>query len=146
MVRPFSPWWGEFPSFTRRSPCAQEPQRCLTTVSAFAPDPVGQRLQFGDARVLVTKALQWNGPAVEAEGRAAKARVSGVKHLLPVDGDRHPTPDTLDLHAALAAVADEFEIVAIRAEDLALRHFTAEGPEPRKCHARTRGRTHSLRE
>jgi acetyl-CoA synthetase len=44
---------------------------------------------------------------------------------LLVDGGRHPTPDTLDLHALVDEAADEFEIVPTQAEDLALLHFTS---------------------
>jgi acetyl-CoA synthetase len=44
---------------------------------------------------------------------------------LLVDGERHPTPDTLDLRLLLAAASDEFEIVPTLAEDLALLHFTS---------------------
>jgi acetyl-CoA synthetase len=43
---------------------------------------------------------------------------------LLVDGGRHPTPDTLDLHALVDEAADELEIVPTQAEELALLHFT----------------------
>jgi acetyl-CoA synthetase len=87
---------------------------------AFGPDPVCQRLQLGDARVLVTTALQY-----ERKVAPQRKEFPGLKHVLLVDGDRHPTPETLDLHALLAAVADDFEIVPTRAEDLELLHFTS---------------------
>jgi acetyl-CoA synthetase len=88
--------------------------------SAFGPDPVSQRLQLGDGRVLVTTALQYKRKVAPR-----RHELPGLKHVLLVDGERHPTPDTLDLHALLAEVADEFEIVPTLAEDLALLHFTS---------------------
>ena len=49
----------------------------------------------------------------------------GLRHVLLIDGERHPTPDTLDLPALLDQAADEFEIVPTQPEDLALLHFTS---------------------
>jgi acetyl-CoA synthetase len=88
--------------------------------SAFGTDPVSQRLQLGDGRVLVTTALQYKRKVAPR-----RHELPGLKHILLVDGKRHPTPDTLDLPALLAEAADEFEIVPTQAEDLALLHFTS---------------------
>jgi acetyl-CoA synthetase len=88
--------------------------------SAFGPDPVCQRLQLGDGRVLVTTALQYKRKVAPR-----RHELPGLKHVLLVDGDRHPTPETLDLNALLAEASNEFEIVPTLAEDLALLHFTS---------------------
>jgi acetyl-CoA synthetase len=88
--------------------------------SAFGPDPVSQRLQLGNGRVLVTTALQYKRKVAPR-----RHELPGLKHVLLIDGARHPTPDTLDLPALLDQAADEFEIVPTQAEDLALLHFTS---------------------
>ncbi|HEX6760501.1 MAG TPA: acetate--CoA ligase [Propionibacteriaceae bacterium] len=88
--------------------------------SAFGPDPVSQRLQLGNGRVLVTTALQYKRKVAPR-----RHELPGLKHVLLIDGERHPTPDTLDLPALLDQAADEFEIVPTQAEDLALLHFTS---------------------
>jgi acetyl-CoA synthetase len=88
--------------------------------SAFGPDPVCQRLQLGDGRVLVTTALQYKRKVAPR-----RHELPGLKHVLLVDGDRHPTPGTLDLNALLAEATDEFEVVPTQGEDLALLHFTS---------------------
>lgn len=88
--------------------------------SAFGPDPVSQRLQLGNGRVLVTTALQYKRKVAPR-----RHELPGLKHVLLIDGERHPTPDTLDLPALLDQAADEFEIVPTQPEDLALLHFTS---------------------
>ena len=70
--------------------------------------------------MLVTTALQYRRKVAPQ-----RHEFPGLKHVLLVDGDRHPTPNTLDLHTLLAGAADEFEIVPTSAEDLALLHFTS---------------------
>jgi acetyl-CoA synthetase len=69
---------------------------------------------------LVTTALQYKRKVAPR-----RHELPGLKHVLLVDGDRHPTPDTLDLHALLTAASEEFQIVPTQAEDLALLHFTS---------------------
>ena len=88
--------------------------------SAFGPDPVSQRLRLGNGRVLVTTALQYKRKVAPR-----RHELPGLKHVLLIDGERHPTPDTLDLPALLDQAADEFEIVPTQPEDLALLHFTS---------------------
>ena len=88
--------------------------------SAFGPDPVSQRLQLGNGRVLVTTALQYKRKVAPR-----RHELPGLRHVLLIDGERHPTPDTLDLPALLDQAADEFEIVPTQPEDLALLHFTS---------------------
>ena len=56
-----------------------------------------------------------------------------MKHVLPVDGDRHPTPNTLDLTQRSLPSPTNSRSWRSRAEDLAVLHFIAEGPEPRNA-------------
>ncbi len=90
--------------------------------AAFGPEPARQRLELGDARVLVTT------PTVY-ERRIApfRAELPGLRHVLLVpDGGDAPAPaGTEDLRALMAAAPDTWEIPPTSAEDPALLHFTS---------------------
>ncbi len=89
--------------------------------SAFGPEPIRQRLEIGDGRVLVTTEAIYRrkvGPIREA--------LPGLRHVLLVG--EHGTanvPGTLDLGQLMAAASTEFEIPATAPEDMALLHFTS---------------------
>lgn len=88
--------------------------------SAFGPEPVRQRLHLGTGRVLVTtKALYRKKVA------PLRDTLPELRHVLLVDADGSPEPETLDL-ARLLAEADPIDAVAdTQPEDMALLHFTS---------------------
>ncbi|TQJ33692.1 acetate--CoA ligase [Arthrobacter sp. SLBN-122] len=88
--------------------------------SAFGPEPVRQRLHLGDGRVLVTtKALY--------RKKVAPVRdfLPGLRHILLVDADGSPEPETLDLAELLAQADPTGEIAGTQPGDMALLHFTS---------------------
>lgn len=88
--------------------------------SAFGPEPVRQRLHLGDGRVLVTtKALYRKKVA------PVRDSLPGLRHILLVDADGSPEPDTLDLAELLAHVDPTGEIEDTQPGDMALLHFTS---------------------
>jgi acetyl-CoA synthetase len=88
--------------------------------SAFGPDPVRQRLHLGGGRVLVTtRALYRRKVAALRDG------LPELRHVLLVDADGAPEPDTLDLAALLDAADPLAEAEPTRPGDDALLHFTS---------------------
>ena len=104
--------------------------------AAFGPDPVRQRMELGDARVLVTT------PALYQKKVAPiRDRVPGLTHVLLVgsSGDALGAPATpvaagidtaavpggLDLAALMGETPSEFATADTSHEDLALLHFTS---------------------
>jgi acetyl-CoA synthetase len=89
--------------------------------SAFGPEPIYQRLDRGDGRVLVTT------PALYRR-RVAPVRDSlpFLEHVLLVGGDEDDRPDcALGFDDLLAAASEGFEIEPTDPEDMALLHFTS---------------------
>ncbi|HEX6198153.1 MAG TPA: acetate--CoA ligase [Jiangellaceae bacterium] len=85
---------------------------------AFGPEPVRQRLELGDAVVLVTTPELY-----KRRVKAARGSLPQLRHVLLVgDADE---PDTIDLRAALDAADDEFEVPPTVPDDMALLHFTS---------------------
>jgi acetyl-CoA synthetase len=88
--------------------------------SAFGPEPVRQRLEIGDGRVLVTTRTFY-----ERSVAPIRESLPGLDVLL-TDGIEGELPDgTRALPALLDAASDEYEIGATDPEDLALLHFTS---------------------
>ncbi|HEX6568737.1 MAG TPA: acetate--CoA ligase [Acidimicrobiales bacterium] len=89
--------------------------------SAFGPEPVRQRLELGDGRVLVTTPSLY------------RRKVAGIRHLLPrlqhviLVGGEHDSDvhGTLDYHHLVATASDDFTIPPTDPEDMALLHFTS---------------------
>jgi acetyl-CoA synthetase len=87
--------------------------------SAFGPEPARQRLEIGDARLLVTTPVLYRKKIAPIRGS-----LPGLEHVLltgPLEGE----PDVLELDALLGAVDADFEIPATDPEDPALLHFTS---------------------
>ena len=88
--------------------------------SAFGPEPVRERVEQGQGRVLVTTAKLY-----------AK-KVAPIRHLLPAlefvllvaEGDE-AIPETLGLNRLMAEAGDTYTIQPTDPEDLALLHFTS---------------------
>jgi acetyl-CoA synthetase len=89
--------------------------------AAFGPEPIRQRLQRGDARVLVTT------PALYERKVAGLRDALDVQHVLLVGGTGGLAgqPDLHDLEVLLEQASDVFTTVPMDAEDMALLHFTS---------------------
>lgn len=89
--------------------------------SAFGPEPLKARMTIGHARALITT------DALYARKVAAwRHELPELRHvLLTRTTDRPLPPDTIDLAAALAETAENFEIAQTQPEDRALLHFTS---------------------
>ena len=88
--------------------------------SAFGPEPVAQRMQLGDARILVTDATLYRRKCRDLAGR-----LPGLTHILLTGGDVPDDPLVQDLDRLLAAESDAFAPVATAPEELATLHFTS---------------------
>jgi acetyl-CoA synthetase len=90
--------------------------------SAFGPDPIRQRLQLGDGRVLVTT------PALyEKKVAPVRADLPGLEHVVLIG--EHPGAVTgsgmHDFAALMDAAEPVHEITHTEPEDMALLHFTS---------------------
>ncbi|GAA4355481.1 acetate--CoA ligase [Microbacterium rhizosphaerae] len=88
--------------------------------SAFGPEPVCQRLELGSGSVLVTTRSLYLKRVADERGR-----LHALRHVLLVDADGAPEPDTLDFAALIAEAPPYGRIAAMDAEDMALLHFTS---------------------
>jgi acetyl-CoA synthetase len=89
--------------------------------SAFGPEPLKARMTIGHARALVTTDALY-----ERKVAAWRRELPELRHILLVrSGDRPLPADTIDLTAALADAAPDFEIAPTGPEDRALLHFTS---------------------
>lgn len=88
--------------------------------SAFGPDPVAQRLELGDARVLVTTADLYRRKVAER-----RASLPGLEHVILVGPGAEELPGTLSFGGLTAAAPDRFTIPPTSPEDMALLHFTS---------------------
>ena len=88
--------------------------------SAFGPEPVRERLQRGDGRVLVTTESLYRRKILPIRNELA-----GLRHILVVSGSAGVPGGCHDFDALLSAAAPEFVIAATGAEDPALLHFTS---------------------
>ncbi|GAA1470477.1 acetate--CoA ligase [Microbacterium thalassium] len=88
--------------------------------SAFGPEPVRQRLDLGSGAVLITTRALY-------KRKVARQRddLPSLRHVLLIDADGDPEPDTVDLAAAIADVPDYGPIAETGPEDMALLHFTS---------------------
>jgi acetyl-CoA synthetase len=88
--------------------------------SAFGPDPVRQRLQLGTGRALVTTRALYRKKVAPIRDSLPELR-----HVLLVDADSDPEPDTLDLAALMAGAPPYGQMATTQREDMALLHFTS---------------------
>jgi acetyl-CoA synthetase len=88
--------------------------------SAFGPEPVRQRLELGDARVLVTTRALY-----ERKVAPVRDALPGLRHVLLVGPPGDEPPGTLALAPLLDAAPEEHEIPDTDPEDMALLHFTS---------------------
>ncbi|MCK5826464.1 MAG: acetate--CoA ligase [Desulfuromusa sp.] len=88
--------------------------------SAFGPEPIAQRLERGDARVLVTSERLYRK-------KVAKLRSSlpQLEYVLLTDSDADQADNVLSLPRLLADASPTFTIPPTDPEDMALLHFTS---------------------
>ncbi|HLO25109.1 MAG TPA: acetate--CoA ligase [Geobacteraceae bacterium] len=88
--------------------------------SAFGPEPIRQRLERGDARILVTTERQY-----EKKVAGLLERLPQLKHVLLTDAAEDRAAMVLSLPRLMAAAADTFAIPPTAPEDMAVLHFTS---------------------
>ena len=90
--------------------------------SAFGPEPVRQRLDRGDGRVLIT-----TEPLYRMKVAAIRQILPQLEHVLVVgaDGRVSDIAGTHDLGSLMESQSDDFTIGPTSPEDMALLHFTS---------------------
>ena len=89
--------------------------------SAFGPEPVRQRIDIGQGRVLVT-----NRRLYERKVAPIRDQLPSLEHVLLIDAEHDdPAAGTLALASLLAAADPHHEIPPTDPEDPALLHFTS---------------------
>ena len=86
--------------------------------SAFGPEPVRQRLERGDGRVLVTTPVLYRRKVAPI-----RDLLPALKHVILVGGGSHP--GVLDFDSLVSGASPDFEIPPTDPEDMALLHFTS---------------------
>jgi len=93
-----------------------------TLLSAYGPQPLRQRLDLGDARVLVTTSALYRRKIAQIRGD-----LPGLRYVLVVDDER-PTDraaDVVHLRSLLASASPTCHVAETGPEDMALLHFTS---------------------
>ncbi|HEY9639440.1 MAG TPA: acetate--CoA ligase [Coleofasciculaceae cyanobacterium] len=88
--------------------------------SAFGPEPIWQRLERGDAKVLVTTEALYRQKVAQI-----RERLPQLQHILIADAAAHLETGVWSLEQLLAEASPEFTVVPTAAEDMALLHFTS---------------------
>ncbi|MFB2772405.1 acetate--CoA ligase [Pelatocladus sp. BLCC-F211] len=88
--------------------------------SAFGPEPVYQRMDRGDAKVLVTTTLLYKQKVAQLRSRLPK-----LQHILLTDAETDMGEGLWSLPKLMAEASDEFTTAPTDAEDMALLHFTS---------------------
>jgi acetyl-CoA synthetase len=88
--------------------------------SAFGPEPIYQRLERGDARVLVTTTLLYTQKVAQLRSRLPK-----LEHILLTDAEADLGEGLWSMPKLMAAASEQFAIVPTDPEDMALLHFTS---------------------
>jgi acetyl-CoA synthetase len=93
-----------------------------TLFSAFGPEPIRQRMELGDARVLVTTA-----PIYRRKVAAWRDTMPSLTHVLlaGAEAEDGASGGTSALDPLLAAASTDYEIGPTDPEDMALLHFTS---------------------
>jgi len=88
--------------------------------SAFGPEPVRQRLERGDACILVTTRRQY-----EKKVAGLRERLPQLRYVLLIDTADDLNDTVLSLPGLMAAASPEFTIPPTQPEDMAFLHFTS---------------------
>ncbi|OUC15380.1 MAG: acetate--CoA ligase [Alkalinema sp. CACIAM 70d] len=88
--------------------------------SAFGPEPIYQRMNRGDATVLVTTAALY-----QQKVAALRDRLPKLQHILLADIEDHLEAGIWSLPKLMQAAADDCAIAPTQPEEMALLHFTS---------------------
>lgn len=88
--------------------------------SAFGPEPIFQRLQRGNGKVLVTTVRQYGKKVL-----GALHRLPELHYVLLIDAEQDVDERVLSLPRLLEEVSDAFTIPPTDPEDMAILHFTS---------------------
>ena len=88
--------------------------------SAFGPEPICQRLERGDARILVTTERQY-----EKKVAGLLERLPQLRYVLLTDALKDQNAKVLSLPRLMAEACAEFTIPPTDPEDMAVLHFTS---------------------
>jgi acetyl-CoA synthetase len=88
--------------------------------SAFGPEPVRQRLQRGNAKVLVTTERLYRKTIAELRGS-----LPDLRHILITDARENLDSNVWALEPLLAQASPDFRIPRTSPDDMALLHFTS---------------------
>ena len=88
--------------------------------SAFGPEPIAQRLERGDARVLVTTERLYRKKVADL-----RKRLPQLQHIRLADTSVDLESDVLSLPKLMAEASTDFTIPPTDPEDMALLHFTS---------------------
>lgn len=88
--------------------------------AAFGPEPIAQRLQRGDAAVLVTTTRLYTQKIA-----ALRPRLPQLRHVLLIDADDDLEPGLWSLPNLLRQASPSFTIPPTAPEDMAVLHFTS---------------------
>ncbi len=87
---------------------------------AFGPEPIYQRLNRGDAKILLTTERSYRQKVRPLEGRLPR-----LEHVLLVDAPDHLGEGLLSLPRLMAESSEAYVIPPTDPEDIALLHFTS---------------------
>lgn len=88
--------------------------------SAFGPEPISQRLERGNAKVLVTTERLYRQKVAHLHNR-----LSGLQHVLLIDADDDVAEGIWSLPKRMREASHAFTIPPTDPEDMALLHFTS---------------------
>jgi acetyl-CoA synthetase len=88
--------------------------------SAFGPEPVCQRLNRGDAKILVTTDRFYHKKVAPVCDR-----LPGLEHVLLMDGEDIPAERVRSLPRVMEKASPDFSIPPTDPEDMAIVHFTS---------------------
>ncbi len=88
--------------------------------SAFGPEPIQQRLQIGDGKILLTTQRQYHRKVAKLRGDLPQ-----LQYVLLADIEEDLSDDVLSLPRLMAEASPEFTIPPTDPEDMAFLHFTS---------------------
>lgn len=88
--------------------------------SQFGPEPILQRMQGGDAKVLLTTKRLY-----EKKIRALMEKLDTLKYVILIDAQEDENEQVLSLPRLIAQADESFEIEETDPEDMSLLHFTS---------------------
>ena len=88
--------------------------------SAFGPEPIRERLNLGDARVLVTTEKLYQKKVARL-----RPQLSDLRHILLADTETHSENNVWSMPKLMAEASAEFAISPTQPDDMALLHFTS---------------------